>query len=862
MTDRLARRIIAALGLVYAAIVAVTHRDYGINLDEMLHVDYGRSVVDWYLSGFTVRHIFSYTNIWLYGGLYDTIVHLITLLVPYDLFHTRHLVNAAVGFVGVVGAYELAKTIGKSPRAGLIAACMLLLIPRYYGHVLFNHKDIPFAVGYVWSLCLILKSMDSFPRVPLKTAVLTGAAIGATCGIRVAGAILGLYYLLAVALILRPECRYLDWRACFRTFGLTGIVAWALMIVCWPWVHANPITRPALALTMISDFPFNISTLFDGQVYLSSEIPWYYAPKWLLIAVPEFLLVGIIVTGIEVFLRRSAGDHPLIFGLFGALFPVVYVVLTDASLYNGMRHLLLVVPPLCAVAAVATDRLIDRGQPSSRFTLAIIVLSVLLTLVDTIRLHPNQYVYFNRLLGGGLASAASRYDTDYFGNSHGVGIKWLEANTDAGTTVHSGSPGITSGTSLEHKGIPWHADYVLRNVRTDGRLEVGGDVVHVIRTMDVPMLNIIRRDPAWRGGPLYHGPEAAGHYASLAGTHGYEGDVDRAVDLYRKAIEARPGQTVWHYKFGRLLIDSERWAEAIPELEQAVAILPSYAGHFHLASCYQKVGRFQDAIDSYQRAIEIRFDSEWAWLNLGGSLGGQRRFEEAEHAYRQALRYHPGLVNARERLAQLYVEQERFDEAIPILNRLITESNSSTHRYLRARVHYSVGEYQGALTHLRHSVEDLDRNDAWLLYVASLRRTTSIEEAYQVLTRLVARPTIDPQILEEYLSVGAMLHQAGDLRKAEEVYETFLDLSPGSDRGWHNLGILLYATSRFEEAATAFSNVVEITPTAGALLGLGQAQEKLGKRLEAERTYRRTLDVDPENEAAQSHLEALQGKPR
>ncbi|MBS13998.1 MAG: hypothetical protein CME19_20680 [Gemmatimonadetes bacterium] len=861
MTDRLACRIIAALGLVYAVIVAVTHRDYGINLDEMLHVDYGRSVVDWYLSGFTVRHIFSYTNIWLYGGLYDTIVHLITLLVPYDLYHTRHLVNAAVGFVGVLGAYELAKTIGKSPRAGLIAACMLLLVPRYYGHVLFNHKDIPFAVGYVWSLCLILKSMGTFPRVPLKTAVLTGVAIGATCGIRIAGAVLGLYYLLAVVFIVRPDWRSLDWRACCRTLAITGVVVWALMIVCWPWVHANPLIRPFLALSMISDFPFNISALFEGQVYLSSDVPWYYAPKWLLIGLPEFLLVGVVLAGIEA-LRRKTADRYLIFGLFGALFPVVYVVLTDAALYNGMRHLLLVVPPLCAVAAIATDRLIDRGQQSSHVTLAIVVLSALLTLVDSIRLHPNQYVYFNRLLGGGLASAASRYDTDYFGNSHGAGIKWLDANTDPGTTVHSGSPGITSGTSLEHKGIPWHADYVLRSVRTDGRLEVGGDVVHVVRTMGVPMLNIIRRDPAWRGEPLYHGPESAGHYASLAGTHGYEGDVDRAVDLYRKAIDARPGQTVWHYKFGRLLIDSERWSEAIPELEQAVAILPTYASHFHLASCYQKVGRFAEAIDHYQRAIAIRFDSEWAWLNLGGSLGGQRRLEEAEHAYRQALRYHPGLVDARERLAQLYVEQERFDEAVPILDRLITESDSTAHRYLRARVHYAVGEYQEALTHLRPSVRDLDRSDAWLLYVTTLRRTENTEEAHKVLTRLIARPSVDPLILEEYLSVGSMLHQAGDLTKAEQIYKTFLDRSPESDRGWHNLGILLYATSRFEEAANAFSNAVRIAPTAEALLGMGQAHEKFGQLVEAERAYRQALELDPENDETKSRLKVLQGTTR
>jgi hypothetical protein len=448
------KQILAIIGLVYGVIVVLTHQDYGINLDEPLHVIYGRSVVDWYLSGFPSRDIFSYTNLWLYGGLYDTISHLLTRLSPCDVFHTRHLLNAATGFGGVIGVYYLAQRLGSSSRAGLIAAVRLLLVPRYYGHAMFNHKDIPFAVGYVWSVFLNLKSMDAFPKVDWKTAVLTGIAIGATAGIRVAGAILGVYYLFAIVVFARPFAKEFDWWSAARSILVTGIVAYTLMIVCWPWVHANPITRPFRALTTISDFPFSITTLFEGSLYDSADVPWYYAPKWLLIGLPEYFLIGVLLA-VGSLLRNPWATHhrKTEFVAFTALFPILYVVITDAPLYNGLRHILFVIPPLCVLSAVAVDKLLDRPGVFSRALPGLIAASALLTVVDTIRLHPNQYVYFNRLFGGGLASAASRYDTDYFANSHRMGAKWVDTQTKSrhpGTSIHLPVWEVTS----EHLYVP------------------------------------------------------------------------------------------------------------------------------------------------------------------------------------------------------------------------------------------------------------------------------------------------------------------------------------------------------------------------------------------------------------------------
>jgi hypothetical protein len=57
-----------------------------------------------------------------------------------------------------------------------------------------------------------------------------------------------------------------------------------------------------------------------------------------------------------------------------------------------------------------------------------VVLAIgLLTAADMIRLHPYEYIFFNRSFGG-VRAALGRYETDYWGVSHKEGVDWLIAN--------------------------------------------------------------------------------------------------------------------------------------------------------------------------------------------------------------------------------------------------------------------------------------------------------------------------------------------------------------------------------------------------------------------------------------------------
>ncbi|MCZ6632435.1 MAG: glycosyltransferase family 39 protein, partial [bacterium] len=309
-TYRLTSRQICFLLLLltYAGVILITFQDYGITNDEGPHVKYGYSVVYWYATLFEERRMFSWTNVWLYGGLYDTISALATQISPLDLYDTRHLCNAAVGFLGILAAYKLGCVLGGG-WAGVLATLFLVLTPRYYGHAFNNHKDLPFAVFYLWSVYGIVRCLGTLPDVSWRRLVWTGLAIGCAMGIRVGGMMLmgiaGLFWGVRY-LQLWLEDRSSFWPLLGRyamQVGLVFGVSYGVMLLCWPWAQTNPLVHPFKALTVFSKFPGQHINLFEGRYFLSTEMPWYYAPKWLLLTLPEFVFLGLLAGSVCLIFR-------------------------------------------------------------------------------------------------------------------------------------------------------------------------------------------------------------------------------------------------------------------------------------------------------------------------------------------------------------------------------------------------------------------------------------------------------------------------------------------------------------------------------------------------------------------------------
>jgi hypothetical protein len=168
----------------------------------------------------------------------------------------------------------------------------------------------------------------------------------------------------------------------------------------------------------------NLRQLFEGKLYWSQDLPWYYAPKYFLMLTPVLILAGVPL-GWQLWKKQG----PVLFSLlvFCAFFPLFWVIIRHSNLYGNIRHLLFIYPLWVVLSACGWTLLYNRLQkPVFKWAL-LIVTAVGLSgpLVHIVRNHPLEYVYFNRL-SGGLSNAFGRYETDYYFHSLGPGVKWLE----------------------------------------------------------------------------------------------------------------------------------------------------------------------------------------------------------------------------------------------------------------------------------------------------------------------------------------------------------------------------------------------------------------------------------------------------
>ncbi|MPZ39881.1 MAG: hypothetical protein GEU95_17840 [Rhizobiales bacterium] len=179
--------VLLLLGLVVR--VLLTYDRYAVSNDEGLQQRYGELIVSYYTSGFTDRALFTFENLYLYGGLFDLTATLIGRILPYDLYSIRHILCAAIGIGGIAATWATARLVAGS-RTGLIATVLLAVSGVWYG-AMFNHtKDISFAAAMTGATYALLQATRDLPRPQLRHVVLFGAMLGAALGIRAMGLLL------------------------------------------------------------------------------------------------------------------------------------------------------------------------------------------------------------------------------------------------------------------------------------------------------------------------------------------------------------------------------------------------------------------------------------------------------------------------------------------------------------------------------------------------------------------------------------------------------------------------------------------------------------------------------------------------
>ena len=453
------RRVIAAFAALSLAAVAITiattllagiNWDDGIELyvahDEPALLHHGAA--DYSAASSSILS----TGAW-YGVVPGAIAHLIAwapglepgwdVATTASAYAVRH--GVALGF-GLLCVASLALTVWRLTRrtvAVVVLPAVLLALPTFGGHAAINIKDVPVACGLTGVACGLALVMRNVQRgggwvlANVLIGVGTFVAVGTRGGsVALVAALGGLAGIAALAVYGRAAAVQLA-----RSAGAV-VLAIVCVVAANPVAQYGPLRWLIDCVRLASAFPgWDGFILVAGRFVRSTALPWWYVPAWLLVQTP-LSFVALAAVAIERPRRTQLVWLPFI--ALGVVMPVL-VVLSGATLYNALRHLLFMLPPFALLAAFGADRL-ARTRPWLAVGLVALLVGECALWV------PYQYAYLNPI--GMALGGAKAFEGDYWGISGREGARRLHKAGATRIIVGPGPTGLPYGGGTELGDVP------------------------------------------------------------------------------------------------------------------------------------------------------------------------------------------------------------------------------------------------------------------------------------------------------------------------------------------------------------------------------------------------------------------------
>ncbi|MEG4055187.1 MULTISPECIES: tetratricopeptide repeat protein [unclassified Microcoleus] len=194
-----------------------------------------------------------------------------------------------------------------------------------------------------------------------------------------------------------------------------------------------------------------------------------------------------------------------------------------------------------------------------------------------------------------------------------------------------------------------------------------------------------------------------------------------------------------------------------------------------LGDLLESAERYKDALDCYQKALELDQGNASFFVGQGVALGNLERYEEALESFEKATDLDPESVEAWRKRGVVLGNLERYEEALESLEKAI----------------------------------DLDPEyvDAWVNRGGLLHNLERYEEALESYQKALG---LDRTSVEAWVNRGNTLRNLERYEEALESYKTVIDLDPKSVTAWANRGTALLHLERYEEALTAGDRAFKI----------------------------------------------------
>jgi tetratricopeptide (TPR) repeat protein len=229
-----------------------------------------------------------------------------------------------------------------------------------------------------------------------------------------------------------------------------------------------------------------------------------------------------------------------------------------------------------------------------------------------------------------------------------------------------------------------------------------------------------------------------------------------------------------------------------------------------------KLNHYQEALDCYDKALEINPNFSILWCNKGSTYEKLNCNQKAIECCDKALEINPKNSQAWCNKSSALGNLNRNQEALECCDKAL-ENDS----------HFSLSWYNKGST------------------LGNLKRYQEALECYDKTLE------IDPKYSQAWFNKGLVLEKLNLNKEAIACYNKTLEIDPRNSKAWYYKGAVLAILNRYQEAIECYNEALEIDPKNSKIwYDKGDALGNLNRHQETIECCNKALEIDPENSKA------------